>query len=65
MVARLKPGGRLVIADLVPHDDESMREVMGDLRLGLSPQAVGESSAVTTRHRHSATANLAGGLMRK
>jgi ArsR family transcriptional regulator len=31
----LRPGGRLVVADLAPHDDESMRERMGDLRLGL------------------------------
>jgi ArsR family transcriptional regulator len=31
----LRPGGRVVVADLAPHDDESLRERMGDLRLGL------------------------------
>lgn len=31
----LRPGGRVVAADLAPHGDESMREKMGDLRLGL------------------------------
>jgi len=31
----LRPGGRLVVADLTPHGDESMRERMGDLRLGI------------------------------
>jgi len=34
----LRPGGRVVVADLAPHDDESMRERMGDLRLGLDPE---------------------------
>ena len=34
----LKPGGRIVVADLAPHDEESMREAMGDLRLGLDPK---------------------------
>ncbi len=40
-VARiLKPGGRVVITDLMPHEMEWMREEMGDLRLGLRPDAV-------------------------
>ena len=33
----LRPGGRVVVADLAPHEEESMRESMGDLRLGLDP----------------------------
>jgi len=38
----LRPGGRVVVADLVPHDREWMRETMGDLRLGLrSEQVIG------------------------
>jgi ArsR family transcriptional regulator len=36
----LKPGGRVVIADLAPHDRDWMREAMGDLRLGLKPQQI-------------------------
>ena len=40
-VARvLKPGGTVVVTDLLPHQEEWMREEMGDLRLGLSPQSV-------------------------
>ncbi len=34
----LRPGGRLVILDLAPHDVESLRESLGDLRLGLDPE---------------------------
>jgi len=34
----LRPDGRIVIADLAPHEEESMRETMGDLRLGLDPR---------------------------
>ena len=41
----LRPGGRVVVADLVPHDDESMRETMGDLRLGIDPQDLARSLA--------------------
>ena len=37
----LRPGGRLVVADLAPHDEESVRERMGDLRLGLDPAELG------------------------
>jgi ArsR family transcriptional regulator len=36
----LRPGGTIVIADLVPHQDESMRQSMGDLRLGLEADAL-------------------------
>lgn len=34
----LRPGGRLVVAELAPHDDEAMRRHGGDLRLGLDPE---------------------------
>ena len=33
----LRPGGRVVALDLAPHDEESLRERLGDLRLGLDP----------------------------
>jgi len=33
----LRPGGRVVILDLAPHEEESLRESLGDLRLGLDP----------------------------
>jgi ArsR family transcriptional regulator len=33
----LKPGGRVVVADLLPHEEETMRARSGDLRLGLDP----------------------------
>lgn len=36
----LKPGGTVVISDLLPHESEWMREAMGDLRLGLKPEQV-------------------------
>ena len=36
----LRPGGRVVVSDLLPHDCEWMREAMGDLRLGLKPQTI-------------------------
>lgn len=36
----LRPGGRLVITDLLPHDEEWMRAQMGDHRLGLPPDQV-------------------------
>ncbi|MBX3463306.1 MAG: metalloregulator ArsR/SmtB family transcription factor [Planctomycetes bacterium] len=36
----LRPGGRVVVADLLPHDCEWMRTAMGDLRLGLRPETV-------------------------
>jgi ArsR family transcriptional regulator len=36
----LRPGGCVVISDLLPHEAEWMRERMGDLRLGLKPEQV-------------------------
>ena len=36
----LRPGGRVVISDLLPHEAEWMREAMGDLRLGLKAEQV-------------------------
>lgn len=36
----LKPGGKVVITDLLPHEEDWMREAMGDLRLGVQPDAV-------------------------
>lgn len=36
----LKPGGTLVIEDLLPHTEGWMREAMADLRLGLSPDEI-------------------------
>ncbi|MEO0478451.1 MAG: metalloregulator ArsR/SmtB family transcription factor [Planctomycetota bacterium] len=36
----LKPGGTVVITDLLPHEEEWMRDSMGDLRLGVQPDAV-------------------------
>lgn len=36
----LRPGGRIVVADLAPHEEEAMREQMGDLRLGLDPDEI-------------------------
>ena len=34
----LKPGGSVVITDLLPHEEEWMQEEMGDPRLGIEPQ---------------------------
>jgi len=34
----LRPGGRVVVLDLLPHGEESLRESLGDLRLGLDPE---------------------------
>jgi SAM-dependent methyltransferase len=36
----LRPGGCVVLSDLLPHESEWMRERMGDLRLGLKPEQV-------------------------
>ena len=36
----LKPGGVLVIEDLLPHREGWMREHMADLRLGLDPESL-------------------------
>jgi ubiquinone/menaquinone biosynthesis C-methylase UbiE len=34
----LKPGGRLIIADMLPHEHEEYRQQMGHVWLGLSPK---------------------------
>lgn len=40
-VARIvRPGGVVVVSDLLPHEADWMRESMGDLRLGLKPDHV-------------------------
>ena len=36
----LRPGGFVAVADFVPHHEETMREELGDLRLGLDPEAI-------------------------
>jgi ArsR family transcriptional regulator len=36
----LRPGGVVVISDMLPHEAEWMREHMGDLRLGCKPEQV-------------------------
>lgn len=36
----LRPGGVIVLSDLLPHESDWMREAMGDLRLGLKPEQV-------------------------
>lgn len=36
----VRPGGHVVVSDLMPHESEWMRERMGDLRLGLKPDQV-------------------------
>lgn len=36
----VRPGGVLVLSDLLPHESDWMREAMGDLRLGLKPEQV-------------------------
>lgn len=36
----VRPGGSVVITDLLPHGEEWLRERMGDLRLGVRPQIV-------------------------
>jgi ArsR family transcriptional regulator len=36
----LKPGGVVVVSDLLPHDAEWLREQQGDHRLGLKPEPV-------------------------
>ncbi|MFT6078272.1 MAG: SAM-dependent methyltransferase [Planctomycetota bacterium] len=41
----LRPGGYVVVSDLMPHESEWMRERMGDLRLGLKPDQVVASLA--------------------
>jgi ArsR family transcriptional regulator len=41
----LKPGGTVVISDLLPHDADWMRQTMGDLRLGLKAEQVSAALA--------------------
>jgi len=36
----LKPGGRLLVSDMLPHDRESYRQQMGHMRLGFSEQQI-------------------------
>ena len=36
----IRPRGTAVITDLLPHDEDWMREGMGDYRLGLRPEDV-------------------------
>jgi ubiquinone/menaquinone biosynthesis C-methylase UbiE len=36
----LRPGGTVVVTDLLPHDEEWMRDQLGDLRLGLKADLV-------------------------
>jgi len=36
----VRPGGHVVVSDLMPHESDWMRERMGDLRLGLKPDQV-------------------------
>jgi SAM-dependent methyltransferase len=40
MARVLRPAGRVVVTDMVPHDEDWMREEMGDLRLGVDPDEV-------------------------
>ena len=45
-VARIvRPGGTVVITDLATHEEDWMRQSMGDLRLGLRPDAVAAALA--------------------
>ncbi|MGE0450726.1 MAG: ArsR/SmtB family transcription factor [Vicinamibacterales bacterium] len=45
-VARvLKPGGRLILVDMLPHDRESYRQQMGHVWLGFSEDQVGQMLA--------------------
>lgn len=46
----LKPGGAVVISDLLPHECEWMREALGDLRLGLKPEQVVAALAAAGFH---------------
>ena len=36
----LKPGGRLLLVDMLPHDDESYRDKMGHVRLGFDSETL-------------------------
>jgi len=41
----VRPGGSLIVSDLLPHDVESLREDHADLRLGLDPDRLAASLA--------------------
>jgi ArsR family transcriptional regulator len=41
----VKPGGCVVVSDMLPHESDWMRERMGDLRLGLKPDQIVSSLA--------------------
>ena len=55
----LKPGGRLLVADMLPHDRESYRQQMGHVRLGIS-EAQLSRTARDRRLRRRAPAHVAG-----
>lgn len=38
----LRPGGQVIISDLMPHEVEALREEEADLRLGLRPETLAE-----------------------
>jgi len=51
----LKPGGRFVLLDMVPHDQEELRQAMGHRHLGFSEdllQAVGAKAGLTLQRYH-------------
>ena len=55
----LKPGGRLLVSDMLPHDRESYRQQMGHVRLGIS-EAQHLGTARDRRLRRRAPAHVAG-----
>jgi len=60
----LRPGGRIVVADLAPHNEEHLRQKMGDLRLGLEPgplaTAMRSAGFRKVRHGHADDRLIAG-----
>ena len=50
----LKPGGRLLIVDMMPHDNEEMQETMGHLWPGFATEQLNEwlKSAGFARVQH-------------
>jgi ArsR family transcriptional regulator len=48
----LKPGGRAVIVDLLPHDRDDFRRRMGQQRLGLRPRRFGTTDARRRFRQH-------------
>jgi ArsR family transcriptional regulator len=53
----LKPGGRGVIVDLLPHDREEFRRQTGQMSLGLEPKAV-EKMMIAAGFENIATRSL-------